>query len=365
LRIEVPRGHYVPRFYAAKIDAPIELIPLPAAESMPNAAVTTAPDAALSLSILPKKSKPGAIQMYIWTFLAGIVVGAIALTVFYRLRHDEPLPAARTETNETELERKFWSALFPRNGKTIIVPGDSGLVMYETISGKEVNLTDYINGAYPQADPNLTPMLATHKDMAANLGRRRYTSFVDLDLSTRLTQLPEWSQDHVSTTFSRDLRPADVSRSNLILIGSREANPWVSLVEPSMNFVLTRGPSGEFYFLNRHPRAGELPEYRPVLNSGGIGAADLYGEVAYLRNPSGDGMVLVLSGLWMSGTQSAGNFVLNHEQFTNWLKSIANADGSIPPFEVLISTKNLQGSSPYSLIIAKRVMTMPKQTATH
>jgi hypothetical protein len=67
-------------------------------------------------------------------------------------------------------------------------------------------------------------------------------------------------------------------------------------------------------------------------------------------------MVLALSGLWMSGTQSAANFIFKRRDFADWLNSIANKDGTIPPFELLISTKNLQGNATYSSIIAKRVL---------
>lgn len=79
----------------------------------------------------------------------------------------------------------------------------------------------------------------------------------------------------------------------------------------------------------------------------------MYGDVDYLPNPGGKGMVLVLSGLWMSGTQSAADYVLNTTRFSNWLKSIADSDGTIPAFEVLIATKSLENSATYSSIIPK------------
>src|SRR5580698_8585739 len=80
-------------------------------------------------------------------------------------------------------------------------------------------------------------------------------------------------------------------------------------------------------------------------------------DVAYLPNPNGKGMVLVLGGLWMSGTQSAENFVLDGTRFSDWLQSIANPDGTIPSFEVLISTRSLESSATDSSIIAKRIHT--------
>jgi hypothetical protein len=81
----------------------------------------------------------------------------------------------------------------------------------------------------------------------------------------------------------------------------------------------------------------------------------VYGQVAYLPNPGGQGMILVLGGLWMSGTQSAGNFVLNRSQFRAWLQSIARKDASIPSFELLIRTENLGGSAGSFSILTSRV----------
>jgi len=96
-------------------------------------------------------------------------------------------------------------------------------------------------------------------------------------------------------------------------------------------------------------------DYIPKDEPGNLGAPVVYGDVTYLPNPSGKGMILSLSGLWMTGTQSAGNFVLDGNQFSKWLNSIVRPDGTIPSFELLICTKNLQGSATDSSIIAKRV----------
>lgn len=122
-----------------------------------------------------------------------------------------------------------------------------------------------------------------------------------------------------------------------------------------MTFLLKTNGNAKFYFLNRHPLAGEQPQYLPSEEPGSLGASIVFGDVSYLPNPSGRGMVLALSGLWMSGTQSAANFIFSGHDFTDWLNSIANEDGTIPPFELLLGTKNLQGSATNSSIIAKRV----------
>ncbi len=351
LQIEIPRGGYVPRFFICdQENRPVDEPPaLPIAVDAANG-LAREDTAAAPLPLPRTRRLPWG---RIGSFLAGIAIGSTALSAAYYLAHSLPnRPQVKTE----DINRRFWSQIFSANERTVVVPGDSGLVLYETVTGQDISLSDYINGVHPAFRRYHILFTTISKPMADDLGSRRYTSIVDLDLVLQLSHLPEWSPEHAATVYARDLRPSAAARSNLILIGSRQANPWISLVEPSMNFILTRADDGGFYFLNRHPQNGESKEYRTQQGSGDLGAADVYGDVAYLPNPGGNGMVLVLSGLWMSGTQSAGNFVLDDARFSEWLKSIVAPDGTIPPFEVLIATKNLQGSAAYSSIVAKRVL---------
>ncbi len=350
LRMDIPRGGYVPRFYtvaqeapaAAPIQTPVEsAAALQVADTFP---VKPLPEPSLYRGFHRRWMKP---------FLAGFSLAAVVVVVAFHLRQDAV--AAGSRIRQTEVERKFWSSLFPANGRTIIVPGDSGLVLYETLTGHEVTLADYIGGGYRDPYRGKSDPAVQAQPFAMDVASRHYTSIVDLELSTQLSHLPQWSAQRAAIIYARDMRPADADNSNLILIGSKEANPWVSLVEPSMNFALISDKRWGFCFINRRPANGERTIYMPEAPTGGIGAPAVYGDVAYLPNPSGKGMVLVLSGLWMSGTKSAGDFVLDGSRFSDWLKSIANPDGTIPPFEVLISTTSLESSATYSSIIAKRI----------
>jgi hypothetical protein len=356
LRLEIPRGGYVPRFYYVERETPLVSQVLVETE---NPDILSLPDVQAPLLPLGKAFR-GRWLYNKWSgfFLAIFSLAALAagIKIAYPLiKHDRAVPSGSSELKQTEMERRFWASLFPPTGKTIVVPGDSGLVLYETVTGQEVTLAEYLRGAYRDPNRMTTVSSTVSPAVTVSLASRRYASIVDFDISSQLSHLPQWSSERSAMIFARDLRPSDAEDANLILLGSREANPWVSLVEPSMNFILTADKKQNFYFLNRHPRNGELVEYAAHEASGGIGAPVVYGDVAYLPNPGGKGMVLILGGLWMSGTQSAGDFVLDGTRFSNWLKSITNSDGTIPPFEVLIATKSLESSATYSSIIAKRI----------
>ncbi|MFT4112150.1 hypothetical protein [Silvibacterium sp.] len=350
LRLEIPRGSYIPRFYS--VEQPAELPLAVAAGEAATEADSSAAEAELALS----SEKHWAWQRWIPGFVAGVVAAILLIAVVLHLRHDAAVANRATAPDgQTAVERRFWESLFPKSGKTLIVTGDSGLVLYETLTQQELTLADYVSGDYRDFTRARGIHSSASGDLTLDLASRRYTSVIDQGISEQLSHLPEWNHDHASTIFARDLRPADAAAANLILIGSREANPWVSLVEPAMNFVLTKRNSKNFFFVNRSPKPGELQAYTPRDDDGNLGAANVYGDIAYLPNPGGQGMVLVLCGLWMSGTQSAGKFVLEDRRFSDWLESIAAPDGSIPPFELLLSTRNLQGNSAYTEIAAKRV----------
>lgn len=121
-----------------------------------------------------------------------------------------------------------------------------------------------------------------------------------------------------------------------------------------MNFVLTPDNSGHFYFLNRRPVSGEKEIYAPS-KPGSMSDSSVYALICYRPNIPGMSKVLLLSGLWLSGTQAAGDFVLNDREFSHFLASIVKPDGSIPPFELLVQIRSVAGNALNYSIVARRV----------
>ena len=343
--IEIPRGAYVPYFVPRGVAEP------------ESSSVLAQPEAPVAEAT--HRASVGTVAVgrrWFWPALLFLAV-TIAVHIALHLAWSGGWPKEGRSLEQSKIERGFWSTLFPANARTLLVPGDSGLVLYSGATRQDFTLSEYIDGSYRDTQRIAANRGEESPDFLLNLASRRYTSMVDLNLITQLTHLPQWSPERTETVFARDLSAASAQNSNLILIGSRQANPWISLVEPRLNFYLVPNGKGGFDFLNRHPRDHELPVYGPVPDEEHRGLHVVYGQVAYLPNPSGQGMILVLGGLWMSGTQSAGNFVLNRSQFRNWLQSIARKDGSIPPFELLLRTENLGGSAESSTILTSRIAT--------
>ncbi len=137
--------------------------------------------------------------------LAGLVVGILLATAGWfewNALRAEHVPSAA---------HAIWSQIFQTNRNTLIVPADSGLGILENLSKQSVTVEQYANGSYPST-LDLPP--GVDKGNIADLGRQRYTSFVDLDIATGLERLPEFTPSRTQFRFSRGVTAEDIKDSN-------------------------------------------------------------------------------------------------------------------------------------------------------
>jgi hypothetical protein len=244
----------------------------------------------------------------------------------------------------------LWNQIFAAEQRTLEVPGDSGLVMWQGLVGKSVGLSEYLTGDYRT---NLLPRsLTSLQDAAVDMGGRRYTSIVDLEAAKSLSLMAQSAQGKLEVRYARDVRPNDLKQGNVILVGAAEANPWVELFEHNMNFVFFNDRVRKtFSVLNREPRGGEPRQWDSHYT-------DLqhrvYAVVAFLPNLGGNGNALILEGTSMAGTESAWDFVSDDSQLLPFLKRIQRANGTVPHFELVLGTNNMSGSAVKDTVLAWR-----------
>jgi hypothetical protein len=243
----------------------------------------------------------------------------------------------------------LWSQMFVAEQRTLIVPGDSGLVIWQGLMGRNVGLAEYLSGDYRTNLPkSATPSL----NEAVDLGSRRYTSIVDLEVVQALSQLPQSEESKLNVRYARDVRPNDLKQGNVILIGAAEANPWVELFEHNMNFVFSNDRMRQiFSVLNRAPQGNEARQWDSVYTDA---QHRVYGVVAYMPNLSRNGNVLILEGTSMAGTECAWDFISDDSQLLPFLNGIRRADGTLPHFEVILGTNNMSGSAVKNTVLAWR-----------
>ncbi len=339
IRIILPRGTYVPLF-EPQSPAQAAFDPLTA----PDPARIPVANPSLSSSESPRSVQTKSSTRLAWALVA--LLSIVVLALIFRLRS----PLSR-EASLPVPEHPLWNILFRPDQRTMIVPGDSGLVMWQGLTNKTQNLSvaDYLSGNYRVETPDKqTPAQKSVIDLA----NRRYTSIVDLDIVTAFSHIAEARRSTFELRYARDVRPNDMKAGNVVLIGAPVANPWVELFEPNMNFVFSTPLIRRYTVVNRQPVGSEPAEwdsnYDDVQHR-------VYGVVAFLPNLGGKGNALILEGTSMAGTECAWDFVADDSSLLPFLRRIKRADGSIPHFQLVLGSNNMNGSSGKSSILAWRV----------
>ena len=337
LRILIPRGGYVPVF-----EAPSPLPLASPAEAIPQAVPT---DAAQAPDIHPTDS-----FFRRWLQWApSLVLGLLLVALWVHDRQRERPVAAALQTHP------FWSHLFSRNQPTLVVAPDSGLVLFHGLSGKDIDLKQYLEAGY-RSELNGPPQIgpaAAQKNWLLDLANRRYTSMVDLQAILSLKDRARTLGSEVSVRYARDLRPNDFKTGTVILLGMSSANPWVELFERDMNFVLKDDYTKFVWVINRSPQKGEPPRWETARTDP---EQRVFAVVAYLPNLARDGNALLVEGISMAGTEAAMDFVDDDAKLLPFLNRIQLPDGTLPHFELLLETHNMGASAVRSQILAWRTM---------
>jgi hypothetical protein len=333
IRITLPRGSYVPVF---EPHAPPNLA-LPASNPPADSSPPSVPG---ELTPIPRKARN---TPWAWMIVSVLLVALLILGI------RRPTPAI-TKAATSPPSHPLWSLLFRPDQQTMVVPSDTGLVLWRSVTKRDIDLAEYLRGNYRAETVEGS---AKGQESAADLGSRRYTSIVDLDVVKALQQVADSEKSKFELRYTRDVRPNDLKGGNVVLIGAAAANPWVELFEPKMNFVFSDAHFRQYTVLNRAAVGTEPSKWSSDYDDP---TRRVYGVVAFLPNLSGTGNVLILEGTSMAGTECAWDFVADDSSLLPFLKQIKRADGTIPHFQLVLDSVNLSDSSVKRTILAWRIM---------
>ena len=328
--VTVPKGEYRVRFDYAMPRPP--QVPVPVAPRLA--------DTPQDVSPLTERRKPLLLACGILSVLC-LVLLATLTAVLIRSRDKAPANSVS--------EHPLWSHFFQPRQTTTLIAADSGLVLLHKMTGKSTTLQEYLTRDFSQETRGLS---AERTDEVLNMGERRYTSFVDLNIYRRLQQLATASPGKLDVKFARDMQIDELKQGNVIVSGARGANPWLALYEPRMNFIGTDEWTHHGYtFLNRHPLAGETATFS---TSEGDPMQRVLGVLAYLPNLEGTGHTLIVEGNSMAGTEAISDFLFDDAALLPFLRKVSKSDGTVPYFEVLIEANSVNGSAGPFRILAYR-----------
>ena len=340
VRLTIPKGSYVPEFHFREV---VESGALKVeAVGSPGVAPANAEVPGLEVGERPRAGRRAVFVM----ISVGIVCVASFLAWHFRL--------AAANKGTPSVETRFWTSVFDPQRTEIVVPADSSLILTEELSGKHVDPSDYMTRKY-LSEP-APPGMAGPWNAIIN---SQYTNIADVNVVSRLERLPEAAGGKVRIRFARNLSLKELKESNAILIGSARANPWVTLFNSFGRLQVDYDwQSHTNYVSNRTPGAGEQARYEEL---GDVQQHTAYGVVAYLPSLDGEGSALLVGGTSKAGTEAAAEFLFS-PGFAGFLRKI-DAAGTIPRFEILLSTQNLNGDSYYGKIVCFHLL--PDASSNH
>ncbi|WP_254063514.1 hypothetical protein [Granulicella sp. S190] len=335
-RIVVPRGGYVPLFVEDG------MLLGESAPEFPQENPLSLPSRSPNFHLYRETSsdsRPITRSSRALRILCAALFLALAVLLFRDLR---PKPRA-TPTN------RFWSTFFSPVKDTLVVPADSGLVIYQNLTKTRISLADYVGGEY-QKRTHAT--LGIDTATVNELGARRYTSVVDLNLVSAISLLPEVVKNRFKVRYAREVTLDDLKESNVVLSGSFDANPWVELFQKDLNFQFEHMQNADSPEIrNLHPLPGERSTYA---TDEADPARNTFGVIAVTRNLDSTGYVLIIEGLNMAGTQAAADYLFS-EVSKPLIDRIFDSDGKMQPFEVLLETSNIGANAAHPHIISLRI----------
>lgn len=350
LRILVPRGAYIPLAVEPSMpgrtaQAEITQVSGPGLAGDPPQAVSimaASREAAGDQTVQRWKLRALWIALAISAILLVISTGAL-------------LQERQIRRTQIQVANPFWSAFFNSSRDTIVIPADTGLVIYQELSKKRIHLAEYAGGEYQKRSPDPGNLAM---DTINDLGRRRYTSFVDLQWIARLSERPEVVRDRFQIRYAREVSLDELKHSNVILFGSSDANPWTELFQMGSNFRFEYESRGidDMIIRNLHPRNGEKSVYATDRTDP---AHTTFGLLASRPSLDGKGHVLLVEGINMAGTEAAAEYLFS-EGMAALLPRLLDKMGNLDPFEILLQTSNIGANAAQSKRVAWRIDSNPR-----
>lgn len=339
LQIDIPLGGYIPFFLKPGQEEQESEDPercVPKSLRKPADAALESPVETRRRSFVRKIPAPLLLGLYTVLIFSGTWFAAERVG---RKKQNIPPVTAMTP---------LWNALFHTPARTYLVPADAGLNLIEDLSRHPLSLAGYIEGDYTTAS-----LPAVDEHSAEDLRGQHFTSFVDLQIISSLSRLPEFDPERTILRFPRDLRLDDLKNANAVIIGSVGSNPWAAIAENNANFhiVYREGMQGAT-IVNSKPLPGELPEY---VSRWSEPAHETFALISCLPNLEGNGRLLILQGLDVAGTQAAGEALFHPAAIASVLRKATRPDGSLRYFEILLRATSIESSATGTQVIGSRV----------
>jgi hypothetical protein len=353
LIVEIPRGNYAPIF--RKRD------PLPAVTELPELreSLILQPDLALlahegpSAQRLPTDNsyRLNGIPSWILWMTGFLALGFASLSVVLLVRSLNQKVDERKQTlaGGTAV-RQFWSGVFRQDASAQVVLDDASLDFYQEATGHPIALAEYFDRSYLHPAEEAAAVAHLDPKLVHSFLLKRQSNFAGVNLVSRLSQTAGALGSNATIEFARDFSFRQLKSGNMVLLGTRQSNPWIQPFDSCLALRWKFDPALDSYYpmdITANPSGPD--KFRP--SEEGFRAHEGYASIAFLANPGGTGNVLILSGTGGAAVSAALDF-LNDESSMSLLRSRMNTQekDTFPYFETLLRVEK-GGSLPKKVAI--------------
>ena len=247
----------------------------------------------------------------------------------------------------------LFSVFKPADGEIQVVLCDSALVTVNAFRKQVLTVEEYSQRMEQTFAllPESLPGSATPQRFP---GGRLITSFRDAAFLSSLIEQGTAAGYRFATKHARLVPSRDFRSGSHILIGSSWSNPWTGLFEEKLNFRFVQDSEGRYGLLNSDPKQGEQPFYYATPEEARNGLS--WARIAMAPNLSGNGRVLLISGMQTESSEGASEAVLSEEFAAAVQKAIGGAPlGELTVAELLVEVRAVNGTVQGRRLVAWRV----------
>jgi hypothetical protein len=247
--VEMPRGSYTLLFRPRAVLAE-------AASTLPDSTASALVEPAAALEIADEVVPPVPRANRFWPAVSVVLLLFSAVMVWQNLHLRKQVSPWR----DGAALRSFWAEFFDTGQEVDIVLADTSFALAEDIEGRSIPLASYLNYDYKRID-NIAELSSDRRADLGSVLDRNNGSVGDYIVAQRILQL-DHSTPSLQLKFAREYSSEAIKTNSVILVGSRQSNPWVQLFDTRMNFSMDYDPvQHRSTIRNRQPKAGEQAEY--------------------------------------------------------------------------------------------------------
>jgi hypothetical protein len=336
--VEIPRGSYTLLFHARAL-----LPPSPQSQAF-EAPVPIADGEPALLQPEPAVPAISSRLNKLWQAIA-LLLFLVSVTVIWQNLH---LREELSPWRKGASLRSFWSEFLDRGQEVDVVLADTSFALAEDIEHRSIPLASYLDYDYKRVD-NIDGLSSDRREDIQSALDRNNGSAGDFIVAQRIIAL-DHAEPSLRVKFAREYSSEAIKVNSVILIGSRQSNPWVELFDSRMNFSIEYDPVRHSSTVqNRKPKPGEEAAYRGL---GGISQNEGLSIIAFMPDLSRSGSALIIEGTDSQATRAAGEFVTSDTALASFLTRIGAKN--FPYFEILLESSQLTGTPLRSQILAYR-----------